>query len=1032
MNPSGREPDRISLNIGGQEYAVDFQGNNITAVSPYLQEPFVIKPPDSLTSYSGSSPPLSIDILASDQNFMFFAICDIGDASKDSALLVKVEGCVDCNTNIRLAYVTTTTIIGPGDTEVTSTIKASGTVSGTVVITRGEAETTTTEEPTTTTTEEFTTTTEDTTTEDTITTEDTTTATQGTTTTGDITTEDTTTTTIEDTTTATEEATTTGDTTTEYTTFTDYTTYTTFIEDTTTTEDTTTSTQETITTAKETTTTEGSTVASTNESLEAIETTIYPTSAATSDTTVDPTSDVTSTTEVPSTGTETTDISDLPIDNTTSTSSDIETSSEPTASIFPRQTTTDLLSASSATTDPALESSSVSATMLSSEITFDTISDTGSVTTKTTDALETATLQQTELSSTDTSPPNSIETPTETISLTEVSSDDSVNPTTSQTFLSNPSTTTLLSFLSTNPLSTPSSLDAISDSPLSSTVESASADITSTFTTSPAAPSNLAEIGSFRFFGCLGSPDGYPSFELIGEGPDMTTIECEKLSEGRTYMGLFLRSCYAADTLDSSDLVRNGRCDLPCPGDPGLFCGGLVNPDSRLEPRYEPHQGLTRRDAPLDILLTLYARVEGISGSSSLSGVLSTSEALSTFEVLTTPELIVTSELGPTEVSSASFVIPDSSDSSFLLALTNESSDLPIANPTNSLSVTFSQTLDLVDGLSTLSFVRSTASLSFASPIVSLDPPLPGTKSPGISPVTPPFPTSASYNAGNFSRTADLAPIVTTIVYTIVDPYDPSYLTVTEFCTTLRSPPCRHCHYQRPATVEMTTIQVDCNACGRYGEDSIVLNVPVGALLEPQTMDSYAYETIQVPYQNPNADAEEEESPAHRVRPSEKGPHSAQAHPPDEPIPGAGDEPHEAAPYEFDQTMTYDDIKPTAVGDVPHEVGQYEFDQLTIYNNIQPTTVGSRPQPTVAISHEQEPDIPVENKAAPKFRPVGETDQHESQREPGRPRPAIDPAPISPSTPPDSPIVIVSRSVQKVADGILMIFSLMTGIAFLL
>ncbi|KAM0554107.1 hypothetical protein ACHAPJ_006905 [Fusarium lateritium] len=866
-----------------------------------------------VTSYSGSSPPLSIDILAGAQNFMYFAICDIGDATKDSALLVKVEGCVDCNTNIRLAYVTTTTIIGPGDTEVTSTIKASGTVSGTVVITRGEAETTTTEEPTTTTKEEFTTTTEDTTTEDTTTatqemttTGDTTagdttsteeTTTGDTTTTEDTTIEDTTTTTIEDTSTGTQETTTTGDTTTEYnsftdyttitdyTSFTEYTTYTTFIEDTTTTEDTTTATQETITTAEETTATEGSTVASTSDSLETIETTTYPTSA---------------------------------------TSSDIETSSEPTASILPRQTTTDLLSASSATTDSALESSTVSTTMLSSEITFDPISDTDSVTTTTTNPLETTTLQQTELSSTDTSPLSSMET------LTETSSDDSAKPTISQTFPSDPSTTTLLSFLSTDPLFTPTSLDTISGSPLSSTVESASAEITSTFTTSPVAPSNLAEIGSFKFFGCLGSPDGYPSFELIDEGPDMTTIECEKLTEGRTYMGLFLRSCYAADTLNSSDLVRNGRCDLPCPGDPGLFCGGLVNPDSRLEPRYEPDQGIAHRDAPPDILLTLYARVEAISGSSSLSGILSTSEALSTFEVLTR------SELGPTDVLSTSFIIPDSSGSSFLLALTTGSSDLPIANPTNSPSGTSNQNLDPVDGLSTLSFVPSTISLPFVSSIVSLDPPIHGTKSPGINPIAPPFPTSASYNAGNFSRTADLAPIVTTIVYTIVDPYDPSYLTVTEFCTTLRSPPCRHCHYQRPATVEMTTIQVDCNACGRYGEDSIILSVPVGAFLEPQTMDSYAHETIQLPYHSPNADAEEE-SPVHRVRPNEKGSYSAQAHPPDEPVSGAGDEPHYVAPYEFDQTTTYDDIKPTAVGDEPHEVGPYEFDQSTTYDNIQPT-----------------------------------------------------------------------------------------------
>lgn len=63
----------------------------------------------------------------------------------------------------------------------------------------------------------------------------------------------------------------------------------------------------------------------------------------------------------------------------------------------------------------------------------------------------------------------------------------------------------------------------------------------STIATASVMPSNLAMIGTFRFQGCLGSPDGYPSFELIGETPEMTTEECVKLGTGRAYIGIYLR-----------------------------------------------------------------------------------------------------------------------------------------------------------------------------------------------------------------------------------------------------------------------------------------------------------------------------------------------------------------------------------------------------------------------------------------------------------------------------------------------------------
>ncbi|PNP83051.1 hypothetical protein FNYG_03373 [Fusarium nygamai] len=130
---------------------------------------------------------------------------------------------------------------------------------------------------------------------------------------------------------------------------------------------------------------------------------------------------------------------------------------------------------------------------------------------------------------------------------------------------------------STGAISNPGEETSFSDA-ITSTAQDTPSPATSTAATSSAVPTNLAVIGNFKFFGCLGSAAGYPSFDLIGEGPDMITAECARLGKGRAYIGIY------------------------------------QSPDSRLR----------RRDAPPGILLTLYAQIEAISSS------LTTSEAPST------------------------------------------------------------------------------------------------------------------------------------------------------------------------------------------------------------------------------------------------------------------------------------------------------------------------------------------------------------------------------------------------------------------
>ena len=156
--------------------------------------------------------------------------------------------------------------------------------------------------------------------------------------------------------------------------------------------------------------------------------------------------------------------------------------------------------------------------------------------------------------------------------------------------------------------------------------------------------------------------------------------------------------------------MATGRCDLPCLGDPGLFCGGELDTFSISGSRFRSRQRVNRRDAPADILLTLYAQIEAISGSLTASDVLSAVDA--------TTDNISKSTAVPT--------IPTSQ--------------------------------------------------SFVDSVITIESSVPVTKTQGGRPIIPPF-------------------------------KNPSRLTVTEFCATLRSPPCRHCQYQRPPTVPMTTIK---------------------------------------------------------------------------------------------------------------------------------------------------------------------------------------------------------------------------------
>ncbi|KAK1852530.1 hypothetical protein CCHR01_04879 [Colletotrichum chrysophilum] len=60
----GGSSDPIGIFLDGQQYAIGYGGARITATSPYFVQPIVITPPDSVSSYPGSTPPLLVGIPA--------------------------------------------------------------------------------------------------------------------------------------------------------------------------------------------------------------------------------------------------------------------------------------------------------------------------------------------------------------------------------------------------------------------------------------------------------------------------------------------------------------------------------------------------------------------------------------------------------------------------------------------------------------------------------------------------------------------------------------------------------------------------------------------------------------------------------------------------------------------------------------------------------------------------------------------------------------------------------------------------------
>ncbi|OBS17690.1 hypothetical protein FPOA_09423 [Fusarium poae] len=115
-----------------------------------------------------------------------------------------------------------------------------------------------------------------------------------------------------------------------------------------------------------------------------------------------------------------------------------------------------------------------------------------------------------------------------------------------------------------------------------------------------------ASIDNFVLFGCVGSDNGFPTFELAQSSSSMDLDQCATLCVGRSYFGVYDTDCYCGDEVDDgTERVNLDSCDIECPGDDSEFCGG----DAPLARRSR----FSRRQSaiPNTILLTVYVNLGG-------------------------------------------------------------------------------------------------------------------------------------------------------------------------------------------------------------------------------------------------------------------------------------------------------------------------------------------------------------------------------------------------------------------------------------
>jgi len=204
----------------------------------------------------------------------------------------------------------------------------------------------------------------------------------------------------------------------------------------------------------------------------------------------------------------------------------------------------------------------------------------------------------------------------------------------------------------------------------------------------------------------------------------------------------------------------------------------------------------------------------------------------------------------------------------------------------------------------------------------------------------------------------------------------------------------------------MTTIKVDCNACGHYGDNTIILDVPVAAITAAPTRGLSGYQ------------AEHHEPSPHGQKPRPIGdgeykfdhPQVHQDGPSDDHHSHDDNEPAEVIKTEASPKTGGDDARPEPAK--PYDSD--EVDQPQTYH-LQPTGAG--------YSHQ---------KSETQIEPKPKLMEGNNQTEPVKPTFQRRPGPASTPAVPSAPIVEVSEATSATWTGMLLTMFFMTGLGFIL
>ncbi|SCV57405.1 related to cornifin B [Fusarium fujikuroi] len=131
----------------------------------------------------------------------------------------------------------------------------------------------------------------------------------------------------------------------------------------------------------------------------------------------------------------------------------------------------------------------------------------------------------------------------------------------------------------------------------------ASAIESSTLATGTEVPDAVGGIGTpdgFNFLGCFSSENGFPGFTQVYSSVDNDADLCAETCLGANFFGLYDKKCYCGSELNliTSPSVSADQCDIACPGDADVSCGGLAA-GSRV----------IQRQVDISVLLSIYIAV---------------------------------------------------------------------------------------------------------------------------------------------------------------------------------------------------------------------------------------------------------------------------------------------------------------------------------------------------------------------------------------------------------------------------------------